>query len=167
MFLSLEGGIEEITSALVERLGDRVRTNASVTRVDAGSVQAGAGETIEADAVIVATPGFRAAELLEDVAPVAAADLAQIHYVTTGVVFLVYPEGTADAIPDGSGFVVPRGKAPMTASTWLSRKWPKDSFGNRAVVRCFIGAAGEEDIVDEPDSDLIEACVRHLSALLD
>jgi oxygen-dependent protoporphyrinogen oxidase len=33
-------------------------------------------------------------------------------------------------------------------------------------VRCFVGAAGEEDVLDAPDDDLIDACSRHLAALL-
>jgi oxygen-dependent protoporphyrinogen oxidase len=96
----------------------------------------------------------------------ASAELARIPFVSTGVVAMVYPEGTASALPEGSGFVVPRGAAPMTASTWISNKWPDPSFGDRAVLRCFVGAAGEEDILEADDAELIEACATHLAALL-
>jgi oxygen-dependent protoporphyrinogen oxidase len=78
----------------------------------------------------------------------------------------VYAEGTADALPQATGFVVPRGKAPMTAATFLSRKWPAPSFGTRAVVRCFVGAAGFEDVLDAPDEDIVSAVGRHLAAAL-
>ncbi len=54
----------------------------------------------------------------------------------------------------------------MTAATWLSSKWPDESFGTRAVVRCFVGAVGEEDILDADDAELIDACARHLTALV-
>jgi oxygen-dependent protoporphyrinogen oxidase len=54
----------------------------------------------------------------------------------------------------------------MTACTWLSSKWPDPAYGDRAVLRCFVGASGEEDVLDAPDEDLIEACARHLTALL-
>ena len=94
------------------------------------------------------------------------AELARIPFVSTGVVALVYEEGTGPVIPDGSGFVVPRGAAPMTACTWISNKWPDPAFGDRAVLRCFVGAAGEEDVLDADDADLIDACARHLAALL-
>ena len=87
--------------------------------------------------------------------------------VSTGVLFLVYPEGTASALPDGTGFVVPRGQAPMTAATFVSRKWPEVGFGDRAVVRCYVGGAGDEDVLDAPDGDIVEACARHLGAVLD
>ena len=87
--------------------------------------------------------------------------------VSTGVVFLVYPEGTASALPDGTGFVIPRGRAPMTAVTFVSRKWPDAAFGDRAVVRCYVGGAGDEDVLDAPDEDIVDACARHLGAVLD
>ncbi|HYX79026.1 MAG TPA: FAD-dependent oxidoreductase, partial [Actinomycetota bacterium] len=104
--------------------------------------------------------------LLEDLAPVAAAELASIPYVSTGVVLLAYPTGTADALPEATGFVVPPGKAPMTASTFVSRKWPSAAFGDRAVVRCFVGGAGAEDLLDEPEDEIVEAVCRHLAAVL-
>jgi oxygen-dependent protoporphyrinogen oxidase len=54
----------------------------------------------------------------------------------------------------------------MTAATFLSRKWPDRAFGDRAVVRCFVGADGSEDVVDQPDPEIVDACARHLSAVL-
>jgi oxygen-dependent protoporphyrinogen oxidase len=161
--------VERLTEALSARLGDRVRTGAAVTDVrprgDTWVVHAGRDE-LAADAVVLAVPAAAARSLLQSIAPAAAAGLGEIPAVSTGVVFLVYPAGTADALPEGTGFVVPRGRAPMTACTWVSNKWPSDAFANRAVVRCYVGAAGEEDILDADDADLIEACAQHLTALL-
>ena len=74
-------------------------------------------------------------DLLEGIAQPAAADLLGIPYASTAVVLLVYHEGTQPSLPDGTGFVVPRGRAPMTACTWLSSKWPREDYGTRAVVR--------------------------------
>jgi oxygen-dependent protoporphyrinogen oxidase len=54
----------------------------------------------------------------------------------------------------------------MTAATWLSSKWPAEAFGSRAVVRCYVGAAGEEDVLDADDADIVEACARHLAAVV-
>ena len=34
------------------------------------------------------------------------------------------------------------------------------------MVRCYVGAVGEEDILDADDSDLITACAKHLAALV-
>jgi protoporphyrinogen/coproporphyrinogen III oxidase len=171
MFLRPRGGIRRLIDALVRALGERVRAfsrGVSVGLADGAlSIAFDGGGSLEAGAVVLATgSGAAAAELLDDVAPGPAAELLAIRSVSTGVVFLVYPEGTQAALPDGTGFVVPRGKAPMTACTWISSKWPDAEYGTRAVVRCFVGADGEEDVLEADDADIVDACARHLAAVL-
>jgi protoporphyrinogen/coproporphyrinogen III oxidase len=123
-------------------------------------------DALHADAVVLATPAFVAAELIRGLDVPAAGSLAAIPYASTGVVHLVYPENTAEALPEATGFVVPRGRAPMTAATFVSRKWPEAAFATRAVVRCFVGAVGSEEVLDEPDEDIVDALCRHLAAFL-
>jgi oxygen-dependent protoporphyrinogen oxidase len=115
---------------------------------------------------VLASETHVSAGLLGTLAPAAVEDLGGIGYASTGVVLMVYGDGTARDLPSGTGFVVPRGKAPMTASTWLSNKWPIEAFGTRAVIRCYVGGAGAEDVLDADDADLIEACARHLAAVV-
>ncbi len=164
MFLRPRAGVQRLTDELAARLGGGVQTGSAATHLERQDgtwrMQTATG-AVDADAVVVTTD---AAGLLPE-AP-AAAELAGIRFVSTGAVLLVYPPGTGSQLPAGSGFVVPRGAAPMTACTWLSSKWPDPSYGDRAVLRCFVGAAGEEDVLDAPDEDLIGACTRHLAALL-
>jgi oxygen-dependent protoporphyrinogen oxidase len=45
----------------------------------------------------------------------------------------------------------------VTACTWISRKWPDDSFGDRAVIRCFAGRDGEQAPLDLDDEALAAA----------
>jgi protoporphyrinogen/coproporphyrinogen III oxidase len=116
---------------------------------------------------VLATPAFVSASLIRRAAPAAASPLAEISYVSTAVVLLVYAPGTGGTLPEATGFVVPWGKAPMTAATFLSRKWPSAAFGDRAVLRCFVGGAGAEDLLDAPDADIVEAVGRHLAAVLE
>lgn len=164
LFLRPRGGMRELVDALAEALGDHVRTGSEVTHVADQDVLLADGLSEPVDAVVLACGTASVSELLGFAAP---GGLSVIHSVSTGVVFLVYPSGTASALPDGTGFVVPRGEAPMSAATFVSRKWPEDRFGDRAVVRCYVGGAGDEDVLDAPDADIVEACARHLSAVLD
>jgi protoporphyrinogen/coproporphyrinogen III oxidase len=170
IFLRPADGVPSLPRSLVDAIGlERVRARSRVTGVAAegpGYVARAGDLELAANAVVLATPAFAASGLLSDVAPAASARLGEIPYVSTGVVHLVYAEGTADALPDATGFVVPRGKAPMTAATFLSRKWPEPAFGSRAVVRCFVGASGSEDVLDAPDEDIVDAVCRHLAAAL-
>lgn len=171
MFIGLAGGTDRLTGALVEAVGrERIfcGTAASAVRSEGPGYAVRAGEAgFSADAVVLAAPAFVAADVVRDLVPSVADLLCRIPYVSTGVVLLVYPEGTADALPEAAGFVVPRDKASMTACTWVSRKWPEEAFGDRAVLRCFVGGAGAEDVLDSPDEDIAEAVCRHLAAVLD
>ena len=193
MFVRPRGGVERLTDALRDRLGSRVRTDATVVGLRPGvegwperwpegwperwperwpegwpegwKVRTSA-EELPADAVVLAIPAAAAGPLLQPISPAAAAGLEGIPTASTGCVMLVYPRGTGSALPEGTGFVVPRSRAPMTACTWLSNKWPTDAFDGRAVLRCYVGAVGEEDVLDAGDGELIAACARHLAALL-
>jgi len=169
MFLRPRGGMPQLTDALTAFLGDRMRCDMTVDAVErAGAGYAiHAGETeLVADSVVFAAPAFATADLLEDLAPEAARALRSIPHVSTGVVHLIYPEGTGDRLPESSGFVVPQGKLAMTACTLVSRKWPDRAFGDRAVVRCFVGGSGAEDILDQPDDAIAEGVARQLAAIL-
>jgi oxygen-dependent protoporphyrinogen oxidase len=170
MFLRSEGGVGELPRALLERIGaSRVRVGAPVRAIErergSFAVRTDA-DAVSAEAVVLAVPAFVAADLVRGLDVAGAETLAAIAYASTGVVHLVYAEGTADALPEATGFVVPRGRAPMTAATFISRKWPGEAFGTRAILRCFVGAVGFEDVLDEPDEDIVEALSRHLAAFL-
>ena len=170
MFVRPRGGVDRLTDELAARLGAAVRTGARAVSLAAEGarwvVATDDDERLPADAVVVAPEAHVAAAILRATAPESASDLDAIPYASTGVVLLVYGEGTARALPSGTGFVVPRGKAPMTASTWLSNKWPSPALGTRAVVRCYVGAVGDEDILEASDGELIEACARFHAAVV-
>ena len=166
MFVRPRGGVDRLPEVLAERLGDRLRTGSPAASVGPGRVTLESGEIVQADHVVLATPAYETARLLGETAPEVAAELTAITYASTGVVLMVYPEDTQDGLPDGTGFVVPRGKAPMTAATWLSSKWPSEAFSTRAVVRCYVGAVGEDDVLDADDVDIVDACARHLAAVV-
>jgi oxygen-dependent protoporphyrinogen oxidase len=170
MFLRPRDGVGALPAAIAARLADRLRTGSRVAAIaadaDAWRLNIEGVPSAIVDGVVLAVPASEASRLLASVAPEAAAAIARIRAVSTGVVLLVYPDGSADALPSGTGFVVPRGAAPFTAVTWLSSKWPDPAFGTRAVLRCFVGADGDEDVLDAPDPDIVGACVRHLTALL-
>jgi protoporphyrinogen/coproporphyrinogen III oxidase len=158
MFVKPRGGVERLTDTLAASLGDRLVTGAPI-----GSLT----DLDDVSATVLAVPAFEAGRLVRSSAPSTAGELHTITYASTGVVFLAYEEGTQAALPDGTGFVVPRGKAPMTACTWISSKWPDPAFGSRAVVRCYVGGVGDEDVLDAADAELVEVCARHLSAVVD
>lgn len=160
LFATVWGGLGGLVDALESALGpDRVRRETPVSglaRRDGGYVVESGSEAVPADAVVLATPAFEAARLLRGLSPRAARPLEEVPHVSTAVVVLVYPEGTGAALPRASGFVVADRARTVTACTWVSRKWPSPDLGERAVLRCFVGRAGDEAAVDLPDRELVE-----------
>jgi oxygen-dependent protoporphyrinogen oxidase len=169
MFLRLRGGLERLTDALADALGPEwVRTGSAVTEV----VRDGDGFVVRtrdgdepADAVVLATPAYVTARLVERTVPAAVGDLEGIPYVSTAVVLMVYPEGTGGRLPESSGFVAPRGRLAVTAATLVSRKWPDPAFGDRAIVRCFVGAFGMEESLAAADDVLIDRVADQLAEI--
>jgi protoporphyrinogen/coproporphyrinogen III oxidase len=160
MFATVWGGLDGLVNALASRLGpERLHLGTGVLgiREEGGRYRLHTDSSEEeADVVVLAAPSRGSSRLLADLNPHAAKGLAAIPYASTAVVILVYPEGTADRLPDGTGFVTPIGPGTITACTWISRKWPSEDLGGRAVARCFVGRAGSEEGLDLPDGELID-----------
>jgi oxygen-dependent protoporphyrinogen oxidase len=171
LFTTIDGGLDRLVDALAARLDAAdVLTGTPVERIERGAhgghAVVGGGGRIPADAVIVATPAAAAAGALASVAPASAASLRELRAVSTATVTLVYPPGTAERLPDATGVLVPAragaesgdratsGPSVVTACTWISRIWPDASFGDRAVVRCFVGRDGEQAPLDLDDDAL-------------
>jgi len=161
LFLTPLTGLAEIVEKLVERLevaGVDLRLNARVERVISDkvgaavsrrgqwAVQLEGGETLEADALIIAAPAYVAGQLLADVSPALADELNAIEYVSTATVSLAYREADLPHPLDGYGYVIPRreGRAAL-ACTWTSTKFPHRAPDGHALIRVFIGRAGQEN----------------------
>jgi oxygen-dependent protoporphyrinogen oxidase len=149
LFHSLRRGMGELIDALaagLERLQPgSVRTGCAVTAVHAeaaGFRVALAGGEEMAAAVIVATPAWRAAELLQELDPRLAEELAAIEYVSSVNVNLAYR--SAPALPPGHGFVAGGRYRPLLACTFAHQKFPGRAPEGAALLRLFYGGAAAE-----------------------
>ncbi|MDP6039884.1 MAG: protoporphyrinogen oxidase, partial [Candidatus Latescibacteria bacterium] len=113
MFNSLIGGLGEMVDAMVERLGGDLRTNAaveSISKTDTGYDVQVNDDTIQTDAIVLATPAYAAGDLVEGFASELAERLRAIRYVSTATVSMAYRK--ADVVDqhdlEGFGFLVPK-----------------------------------------------------------
>lgn len=176
VFLSLAGGMAELVGALRAALQHRavLLAGTPVTRIvrpqareAAYALHLGDGRVLRADAVVLATPAFVAADLLAGLVPAAAAVLREIPYASTAAVTLAYRRADVAHPLDGHGFVVARGEPlQITACTWVSSKWPGRAPPGVALVRCYLGRAGDDAIVAAADATLVETARRDLRAVL-
>lgn len=164
IFLTPTTGLAEIVEALVRRLEEwgaemRLRTPAKDVRVSPKGYEIfieGEGR-IEADAVILATPAYISGQLLEHLSPSLASDLKDIPYVSTATVSLAYREEDIPHPLDGYGYVIPRREGRRAlACTWTSTKFPHRAPKGSALLRVFIGRAGQEDDLPMDDGGFLE-----------
>jgi oxygen-dependent protoporphyrinogen oxidase len=174
-FVSLRGGVGDLVVALARRLeeeGVTVRTNAraaALARDERGgwTVRTADGETLHADAVLVAVPAHVASGLLRPIDPSVADRLADIRFGSTATVFLGYRRGEVKHPLDGVGFVVPRSQGrPILAGTWVSSKWDDRAPQGHVLVRAFFGGAWGEGVLDRDDAGLVELARDELSGLM-
>lgn len=167
VFGGIAGGMGQLPEALAARL--TVRTAVAVdalTRTPTGLSLVAAGERVEADAVVLATPAAPTAVLLRDLAPAAAAELAAIESASMAVVTLAF---RADEVPldgSGSGFLVPPVEdMRIKASTFSFAKWDwvREAGDGLVHLRTSIGRVHEEASLDFPDEELVAQSLADLA----
>jgi oxygen-dependent protoporphyrinogen oxidase len=169
IFLTPKRGLGEIVDALQAALHTAdFRLGVGIMRlepVEGGyRLHTSTGEKMQADAVILATPSYASADLLRSVDTELASVLDEIEYVSTATVSLAFDkDGLGHELP-GHGYVIPRreGREPL-ACTWTSTKFPHRAPDGGALLRVFIGRAGqgEEHIANE--AELIAIAKRELA----
>ncbi len=167
-----QGGAGRLTQALAEALRGRVHVGMGVERIELGGGRrfrvvtsagpgAGAGEVpgaLDADAVIVATPAYVAAEVLRDVAPEAVAPLASIPYAGIRVVALGFGRSAVPRSLDGFGFLVPPGQGlRILGSLWTSTLFPPQAPEGAVLLRSLAGGMGDPGFLDLDEDAAIDA----------
>jgi protoporphyrinogen/coproporphyrinogen III oxidase len=168
-FLALRGGMDTLVSTLVAGLG-RTKlllgrpAQRVLARADGYDVELEDGETIRADGVVVATPAFVTAALLEELDADLAAAHAEIPYASSVVVTLAF--SAEEAGLDGYGYVIPRAeRRDVLACTWSSQKWEGRAPAGEVLVRIYAGRFGGRDLTLDSDDELV-ALARAEMALL-
>ena len=170
LFTSLKDGMQQLVDAVVSRLpASALRTNKPVQAVQTGRE----GWTLSADnsdnfdAIIIATPAQAAAELLRSISMDLASELAAIQYTSSVTVNLGYDHTVRAALPPGFGFLVPRSEGKrMLAATFVHNKFPHRAPDDRALLRCFVGGARNEQILQTPDEELIRIIREELNQII-
>jgi protoporphyrinogen/coproporphyrinogen III oxidase len=168
-FLAPAGGMGQLVVALSDRLycGDvvmmtGVAAEAITKQTDGYVVQLANNASIPADAVIVATPAFIAADLLSTLDAPLAADLEAIPHVSTAIVTFAFRGDEIAHSLDGHGYVVPRSEgSPVLACTWTSRKWAQRAPEGWELIRAFLGRSGHlQDEIDSADDEILIGLAR-------
>lgn len=160
VFAGLVGGVGQLPAAVVASArGLDVRLSSTVRDVmrsaDGWRLSVGPTtdvETLDVDAVVVATPAPSAARLLAEEAPDAAFALAAIDYASMAIITFVFDDAV---VPEGSGFLVPPVDGTfIKAATVSSNKWAWVGDSGRTVIRTSVGRSGETTLLQHDDGEL-------------
>jgi oxygen-dependent protoporphyrinogen oxidase len=173
MFMTLRGGLGEMVEALerqlhaVRMIRGRAVTGLSPRESGGYDVVLEGGETISARSVILAAPAYAAGDLLRGFSPELSRELHAIRYVSTATVSLAYPKKGLSHPLNGFGFVVAgRESSRIMACTWTSTKFPHRAPGDHALIRCFIGGEGREEVTEGTDEAIVRSVRDDLRSML-
>ncbi|MGO9384517.1 MAG: protoporphyrinogen oxidase [Mycobacterium sp.] len=165
VFGALDGGYQVLIDELVRRSGLRW-IRAAVQRLEAAKpgweLLDDTGARWHADAVILAVPAWRLAQLVREIAPPTAAAASRIVSASSAVVALAVSVDTP--FPQCSGVLVASGE-PLRAKaiTLSSRKW--GSRGDAQLLRFSFGRFGDDVTASTPDDELLAWAVGDLAAV--
>jgi len=174
-FLTPTTGLAEIVEALVESLtanGANLRLNISVQTLQRSNVQTWIvklenGETLPADGVIIAAPAYAAGTIASELDPELASILGSIPYASTATVTLAYRQSDLSQPLDGYGYVIPRREGRRAlACTWTSTKFPHRAPDGHALIRVFVGRAGQESDIPWDEAGLLDVAREELELTL-
>jgi oxygen-dependent protoporphyrinogen oxidase len=174
MFLTLKGGLGEWIDCLREKIGEEVinlkRKVVEVKRIEKGDyqIQLSDGAFLEADSIILATPSFITAKIVEEMDPEMSEILLTIPYVSSATVSLAYHRSQIHHPLDAFGFIIPRSeKRKIMASTWTSVKFDYRAPEDHVLLRVFVGGANQEQLVSLDDDEMLRMIQEELKEIMD
>src|SRR5690606_26034313 len=129
-------------------------------------VKLNSGETITADSVVLATPHHVTQSILNQYPFFDS--FKNMPSTSVATVAMAFPEEAIKKDIDGTGFVVSRNNDYIiTAVTWTHKKWPHTTPKGKVLLRCYVGKAGDEAIVDQTDEEIIKVVLDDLNKTMD
>jgi protoporphyrinogen/coproporphyrinogen III oxidase len=171
-FLTPTTGLAEIVEKLVEHLtanGVHLRLNTQACKITNYQLryrsELATGEVLESDSVILATPAFVSGRVLASLDAALASELQSIPYASTATISLAYRLSDIPRDLDGYGYVIPRREGRRAlACTWTSTKFPHRAPEGYALIRVFVGRAGQD--IPWTDSELLDLAKEELNLTL-
>ena len=172
LFLSFDQGMGVLVNALEQKLTQLdLRTNTEVQSLSRTAaswiIQTANGATLEADAVCLALPAYKAAELLKEISQPLVSDLKQIKYASTATINLAYRRAAIQHSLDGFGFVVPFiEKRSLIACSFSSVKFADRAPRDHVLLRAFVGGALQPDMFALDEDEMLKRVENDLRELL-
>jgi oxygen-dependent protoporphyrinogen oxidase len=171
--MSFRGGMRELIDGLAAAVGPALRTGCRVSRIvsmgDGGyRLHVGEEAPIDAAVVVLACPAWFAVPAIEALDPAIAEAMKGIPSAPVAVVHLGFEPGDLESVPDGFGFLVPRGEGPrILGCLWSSSIFDGRAEGDRVLLTCMLGGATDPEAIELPDDELVRITRGDLETSMD
>jgi len=167
MFLTVSTGLQSFVDAVEAKLNQgSVKMGIRVEHIEKGDsnyqLTLSNGTTMSADSVVVATPHGAASSMFSQYPFLDS--FKEMPSTSVATVAMAFPESAIKNDIDGTGFVVSRNSDyTITACTWTHKKWPHSTPKGKVLLRCYVGRAGDEAIVEQSDDEIIKVVLDDLN----
>ena len=163
-------GMQSLPAALAEKAPFQIRTSTRVLGLSAKpegwSILIEGEGSLDADAVIVATPASAAAKLLAEHSSATQAALSKITSPHLAVANLVYKEADSLRVPIGFGALHSAGRSSDILGVLNeSHIFPARRSDRRLHLRAMLGGATRPDLASKSDSELLGLATQELQAI--
>ncbi|MCH1626837.1 protoporphyrinogen oxidase [Fredinandcohnia quinoae] len=123
-------------------------------------------EILIADSIVVTTPHHATQAMFGQYSFFE--PFTEMPSTSVATVAMAFPESAIKKDIEGTGFVVSRNNDYIiTACTWTHKKWPHTTPSGKVLLRCYVGKAGDEAIVDQSDDEIIKVVLDDLNKTMD
>jgi len=131
----------------------------------------GRGWVFTADTVVIATPAYVTARLLQPISEFISAHLMQIKHVPIVIIFTGFERKHISHKLDGFGCLIPRKESRARGYNILGSIWSSAIFRGRApegkaALTTMLGGARNSEILKHSDKELLEMTLRDLRFIL-
>jgi oxygen-dependent protoporphyrinogen oxidase len=166
--------MQTLTDKLAENLSDEIRTEteaSEIVKTENGKWKIKTNdEEINMksfDAVVVATPSFVAAKLIENLDGELSRNLSEIYHPPLAVIVSAFWKEDINFDLDGFGFLIPK----VENRKILGSLWSSVIFENRApadvhLLTTFIGGARNAELFNQSDDELFKIAREELDEIL-
>ena len=172
-FATLSTGLETLVEALESSFIPEkveVQTGVKVTKIHKDTkgytIDTENGGRFFADQIVLTVPHHITESLLPEAAFLQRKNADPSTSVAT--IAMAFPEKTVRMHKEGTGFVVSRREPKtITAATWTHMKWGHAAPAGKALIRCYVGKAGDDHIIEKSDDELVSIALKDMKGTVD
>ena len=169
---SFHDGMEVIVNAIGSVLGERLKTDSRAVSIEKRGdnyiVYLSDNSTVEADAVVVATPAYATSEMVRGMDGNLSSIIDEIFYPSVSVICFGYKRDKIKHALDGFGFLIPNREGRKILGTlWDSSIFPNRAPEGYVLLRSMLGGVRMSELAMQDEGKLTDIAVHELKDIMD